>query len=324
MTRTIAPPVPLSNWNIIPSIDFISILVPPDEIERALLLPESISKRVKVPRVSRNIVLTLHDPEASELQALINAWPNAEIHKLEFTLDFHQVCDPGSAVLNRDLFHWLSDCLVPAYPNSNQLHFKENPYPQRRLLCKEGKYVKMEKPDASSETTRKWENGDQYIKNRLYIKEDKWKGQVTEWVRLEATLNRGGCQEKGIQLIWQLVPFAADTRRNLAPYFNIASGIKTPLRRVDRLTEGTVRHLATLKANEEAVDAAARGWATRGAMWAAEQGLKTTPHREANARIGKALDRLKIKLSPLKLPNYSPLVCYEYGQKPVKNQRLRS
>lgn len=322
MKRTIAPPVSLSNWAIIPSIDFISILVPADEIERAALLPGYITKRVIVPRVPRDIVLTLHDPKALELQALINAWPKAEIREIEFTVDFEHRDNVRASKHNEDLFRWFSDCLVPAFPDARQRYFKGPVVEQGKYRRLGGTYSFMPKNGTTSTTTRIWRNRSQYNKNRLYIKCDDTRKRIPQWVRLEATFNRGGCQEQGVQHLWQLVPFAAKSRRNLSPFFNIASGIKPRLRRVDRFTKGTARHLAAVKANKVAVAKATRGWARRGAMWAAEHGLKTTPHREANARIGKALDRLRIELSTLKLPNFSPDVTPDYEQKPVKNQCL--
>lgn len=297
----IAEPVALDTWTVSPSIDFITIQVDEERSMASLRLvhrrPE-IANKIEFPKRRNVRIFTIHDPSIDDLQTLLDLYPSGEIQDIEFTLDFRPKGGPASDDELIPALKWLNHSLFPNLPNARRLCYDEV----------KKRYVHEQTDSWGNNLTRRWEDRRQYVKYRLYIKKHDKRTEVQQpSVRLEVTFNRGGCQDHGIQWMWQLVDFAGRARTTLAPYFFIGAGIKPVLTRLDRYAKNSEkRALAALQNSEEKqrVDAA---WKRFGAMWAIRNAYKVHPDLDTNRRIGKALDRLQSMLERLKLTNFSPV-----------------
>lgn len=221
-----------------------------------------------------------------------------QIYEVEFTLDFRPKGAPAGLDELAPVFRWFADCLRPSkdVPGARRKNYVEDA---------QGRYVDAPPGASESLTTYLWRNKLERVKQRLYMKvKDNGMPVAFPSVRLEATLSMTACWLVGLNYAFHLAEFSRRARRVLSPHFQITAGIKPGLKR-SRAAVGTRLRDKTEASNRTQAERIEKLWRGRGAMGAFRLGLKTIPDKQANKRIGDALDRLRDHLAPLKLPEIS-------------------
>jgi len=298
---SIALPVSLNDWIVTPSIDFIKLTSPCREDLKALRLalgrPATVFVHAARDSADRNTI-TLQTPSTAQLQAVIDHAPRMQIYEVEFTLDFRPKGDPAGLDELAPVFRWFADCLRPSkdVPGARRKNYVEDA---------QGRYVDAPPGASESLTTYLWRNKLERVTHRLYMKFKDNKAPVPfPSVRLEAKLSMSACWLVGLDYAFHLADFSQRARRVLSPHFQIAAGIKPGSVR-SRAAVGTRLRAEADASNSKKAMRVEKFWRKKGAMGAFRLGLKTIPDKEANKRIGDALDRLHAQLAPLRLPKIS-------------------
>lgn len=298
LTHQIASPVPLDNWTVSASIDFLTLTNLSSDRRSALKTAlMGIGARVKLAQHGNRDVITIHDPTSAQLQQIIDIYPNASIYAAEFSVDFRPADETDVSEL-APVYKWFADALSPAVPKAQRYMWD----PSTGLR---GRYVKAPDGPCDTITTIIWRDGVERVKQRLYIKDRDGNGIFERpCVRLEATLSMAQCSNVGLAKAWQLATFGDNLRRVLSPCFQIVDSIKPKLKRA-RHKAGSNTDKKTQAHNDREVTKTCAGWDKGGAMWAANRHYAVSSHHEARRRIGDALHRLGKHLKKLKLAKNS-------------------
>jgi hypothetical protein len=296
------------------SIDFITIQLPNTikEPHQARRLQDRISGHISCPnrwRDNRDDWITIHDPTQSDLQWLLDHYPETRIRCLEVSVDFHLADKSNDPELLHLAHTWLTMRLFPERHPSMERVAKRRYYDLRKnQIIHSGMRPKN---DIGSVY---WTNPRCQEQVRLYVKkQDKFRQVSQHSVRLEVTLFEGGCQNIDLHRLAELPQFADVLRKYLSRFLFVASGIKPKLKRMDRATTNSKREqLQRLNDREQA--RVARNWERYGAIWCSKHDYSPIPDTESNRKIGIALKRLRKRLQSLKLtqkvantPSYEPL-----------------
>lgn len=298
LAREIALPVSLAEWTVTASIDYLTLTNLSNDRRRTLRSALAAhDARVKLAQDGGREVITVHDPGLTQLQQIIDIYPNASIYAAEFSVDLRPVGKTDISELT-PVFKWFADVLYPALPRAKRYMYQQH-------ANGKGRYVKVPDEPCDRITTIIWRDTLERVKQRLYIKQHDGNGPFDRpCVRLETTLSMAGCSDVGLAKAWQLATFGGELRRVLSPCFQIADAIKPSLKRA-RHKPGSNIGNKTIAHNERELVKTLTGWRKGGAMWAANRGYQVSPHREANRRIGDALHRLGKQLTKLKPPENS-------------------
>jgi hypothetical protein len=277
-------------------IDFITIGIPSSlDLRGAAKFQKAIKGRIEVPQSVRGDWITIHDPTFSDLQWLLDHYPEAPIRAIEIAVDF--VLRDGSSDIDQlmPLHSWLNHRLFP------QRHKMLGQSKRLRYSHQSGKYERDTLATQGNDTTFLWRDSKQKLQTRLYRKEwDNGQPYANQHpVRLEVTLGRGACQDFDLHRIAELPQFADRMRRELSNCFFIATRIKPKLRRPRAKTPERVLQAHREAENEQRRVTAA--WERYGAQWAAKHGYEAIPDTPANRAIGLALKRLREQMLGLKL-----------------------
>jgi hypothetical protein len=282
-------------------IDFITLRLPASIRSEAdaARFTEKIQGRINAPhrwRDERDNRFTIHDPTRTDLQFIINEYHEAKILALEIALDFTLKDGSNHPVRLAKLHAWLKTHLFP------QRHDRMKQKGRRKYYDKvDGKIRSDALKTRSSDTTVYWANTSGYEQVRLYIKTlDDGEPIDQHCVRIEATLDLGGCQRAGVHRVGLLPRFVDNMRRYLSPFFNVAAGIKPKIKRTR--TRNPARAKDALKAADKERARVDRNWRNYGAAWAAKHGYSIVPDTETNGLIGLALKELREVLMGLTLP----------------------
>jgi hypothetical protein len=242
-----------------------------------LVLPKG-----KQPSDARGRGLAIHDPTLADLQYLTNHFHDAAMLRFELAVDAH--LPKGSnelwrlAILKAQLRH----CLFP------QSHMS--------MACANRKYFNLEcrlfKRDGLGTAVNDnmaqiiWESPDVENKLGLYIKEvDQGAAVMHPHVRIEARLFGNGLGELGFQRLGMLAAVAPRLRTLCVDMFYVADGFKNNAEVA--IGRGVVKN----------------PWEKWGAQWKVKQPKALLrPDRDANERIGLALNNLRTELLKLEPP----------------------
>jgi hypothetical protein len=298
------PPIQYSEWCASAKIDYITIALPSSIncIEEAVRFIEGCRARVEWPKTWGRwgkhacAWVTVHDPSYASLQYLIDAHPDAEILDFEIAVDLRLRCGTNDQVKLEQAHQWLRHSLLP------QKHTEMRRVSRRKVYDRQDGKIK---PDNSrqifSHGTVYWQNPTGYQQIRCYTKTlDNGKPIARHSVRVETTLNRGGCQLAGVSHLRAIPSFADGMRRYLSPFFHVAAGIKVNAKRVR--SEDKVKMLCNAKKTLTEQAKAQRRWQRFGALSAVRSGCRTISDRDANRLIGAALNELRREILKLKLP----------------------
>ncbi len=289
-------PIVYSEWKATAVIDFITITRPSVKLRDVHELSLRGHGTIKCGRKWGQVSLTVHDPDREALQALIDLFPGAEIWDLEVSVDFRLRDGSGALAKLRQAHTWLKASLFPQnHPQMAGVSHRKAYEPSTRKVRRIGL-----KPTTGSHTVY-WENRTAFEQVRLYVKtKDKHISPVIPSTRIEATLNRGGCQQAGVPRLESLPDFASRLRRYISPFFEVTKGIKPKITRTRSTSPGRLSKAAHDAKKEQ--DRIKRSWSRFGAAWAAKHGYKTVPDTQANRMIGGALNALRRDLIKLRLP----------------------
>lgn len=276
-------------------IDFIKIGVPHARVMGATASKYVPQGRVELPNKPWENWLTIHDPSMSDLQWLLDHVPEARILAIEVAVDW-QLADGSNDQEQLMVLHgWLNHCLFP------QRHAELSQAKRHRYCHQSGKYKRDNLATQGGDTTFQWRDNKQKIRVRLYRKSmdnhAPLNGQHS--IRLEATLERGGCQEFDLHRIAELPQFADRMRRELSDCFFVAEGIKPKVRRSRANTPTKAQE--ALRAVEIEQGRVGLAWGRYGAQWAEKHGYEANPDTTANRAIGVALKQLREQMLGLKL-----------------------
>jgi hypothetical protein len=313
-------------------IDFITIDLPSRIRTRAEAanLMSSIKGRICVSNRWRDYQddwITIHDPTTSDLQWLLDNYPEAGMLCIEIAVDFQlsDKSDKSNPERLADLHRWLKVRLFPQRHKQMQLVGKRKYYDART-----GKIEPDTLKTKSGDESVYWKNKSDCEQVRLYIKTfdngkpvdkdgkpvDKDDEPVPHVVRLESTLFRGGCQNIELHRVADLPIFADNLRRELSRYLYAVKGIKPKIKRVrssDPVKAKRAAHVAALE-----VAKVQRNWDKLGAAWAAKWDYATIPDTTTNRLIGSALKGLRDDLKTLKLTRKVAKHCgYETAVSPA-------
>lgn len=241
--------------------------------------------------------LTIHDPAYQDLQYLLDEHHEIELRAIEIAVDF--ILKDGSDDIDR-LTKLHTMLKVRLFPQSHHLMSSVS---RRKFYDLGDKKIKRDTLETSSgKESVYWSNNKGTEQVRLYIKTLDHgvpvKGQHS--VRLEVTLNRGGCQNVYIHRIGLLPSFLPSIRRYLSPYLTVAKGIRPVIERCRSADPKRVKKAASKVDKERGrVD---RNWTRYGAQWAAKHHYKVVPDTDVTRPIGVALKKLREKLKQLHLP----------------------
>lgn len=304
-------PFRFADFKLKAKIDFITVCLPA-AIKTAFdghRFVSAIRGRISVAsgwRDSRSDWITIHDPHCDDLQYLLSTYPETEILALEVAVDFF-------------LKDGTND---PERLRAAHKHFTVNLFPQghqrlargarRKIFTVDGVIRPDTMKTGSGGTSVYWANGNGREQVRLYVKTLDNKRPIDRHsTRLEITLNRGGCQNAGVNRVCLLPAFSKRVRSYLAPFFRVAAGIKADVVRTRTKNPEKAR-----RAEQEAAKArqrADRAYARYGAAWAAKHRNKVVPDRAASAGIGGALKGLREQLADLRLPENSAELLERWG-----------
>jgi hypothetical protein len=295
-------PFSFSDFNAVAHIDYITLARPPgfNSWHKKALREAHEQGRVEFPSTGQNSRVTIHDPSKKDLQRLLDAYWAVEIAELEISIDFKPRTSERNQPKLTWLHHVLTTCLYPEAPGdatpSMQGKWKRKYYDLQ---------TRQYKPDnlatKAGNRTVKWEKRRGGEQIRLYIKgvKEGWPVE-NQFVRLEATLNRKGCQTALVHRLALLLAFMAQSRQYLSPLFQVADGIKPTIKRV-RSNNPSAVEAAALEAKVTRVKDD-KAWERYGAAWAVKHKRKLSPHTQANRVIGEALKGLREQLMTLELP----------------------
>lgn len=260
----------------------------------------------------RQDTITVHDPSVGGLQFLLDHYPAAPVTGIEVAIDWTLV-DGSSDLDQLMLLHGF---------------FRHRLFPQRHALLRNGtrrvfdhqakKYLGDSLSSLGGDTTFIWRDARQEVCIRLYRKyQDQGKALLgPHLIRLEVTLERGGCQRLGLHRVAELPVFANLLRRELSDFLYVAAGIKPRIKRSRCQTPSKAKQARQEQENEHARVKVA--WRRYGASWAGKKGYQTYPDTAANRAIGVALKNLRDQLLCLKLTQkVAPPPCYEVQQSSV-------
>jgi len=249
-------------------------------------------------RSNRDDWVTIHDPQSSDFQYLLDHHPEAQVRAIEIAIDFTLLDGSSDRERLEELFKWFAVRLFP------QRHHRMKKEARKFFDTQTGKYTRDTLISKCRNTTVVWGSGfRQTALVKLYIKTHDNKkpvaGQVA--VRLEVTLYISGCQraEVGLYRIAELPQFINNMRRYLSGFLYVASGIKPKIKRT-RTNDPAKATRAAGEAQKE-LDRVGQAWSQKGASWAAKHGYDTIPDTRANRMIGVALKTLREELRALKL-----------------------
>lgn len=296
-------------------IDFIKTVVPSvllTEPKLAMELQKAIQGRIEVPKRHSDNWITIHDPSIADLQWMLDHVPEAPVLAIEIAVDWQLADgrnDPDQLMV---LHSWFNHCLFP------QRHAELHQAKRHRYSHQSDKYERDNLETLGGDTTFQWRDNKQKMRVRLYRKSLDNKKPLTgqHSVRLEATLERGACQEFDLHRIAELPQFADRMRRELSDCFFVAEGIKPKIRQSRAKTPAKAQKaLREAEAEQRRVE---REWERYGAQWAAKHGYEAQPDTEATRAIGVALKRLREKMLPLKLTQkVAEKPCYAVLTTPV-------
>lgn len=297
-------PIKYQDWKASASIDFITITLPKKMRSPAYLSRFSFRGKgnVEYPsKLGRSHPygcdwLSIHNPDREALQFLIDEFPNAEILKLEFSVDFRPRSGATTMAELEEAKAWLAHALYPAkHPRMADMTRR------KAYHFKDSKIASIGLGKAAGISTVYWDTWTAHEHVRLYVKtKDKHIAPFSPSVRLEATFDRGGCQQAGIARLKDFPSFAECSRKYLSPFFELATGIKPKIKRarVKTPSKGASLALANLRERERVE----RAWKKYGATWAVKRRYKVIPDKDGNRLVGTALNELRRMLKKLKLP----------------------
>lgn len=242
--------------------------------------------------------LTIHDPQRSDLQFLVDVVPEAEVVGLEVTVDFFLLDGSSCSARLKGLHKHLT---VNLFPFGHERFSKA----KRKLYVDGENTVRLDTmKTGDGHTTRYWRNPFGLEAIRLYVKTHDNKEPVPQHsVRLELTLMRGGCQRANTHRMCLLPAYLHNIRRNTSKAFRVAQGIKPNIKRTRATSAARLTKAETARQTEwRKVE---RNFATYGAIWAGEHGYRIDPDKEASKLVGDALKQLREKFLALKLPEKS-------------------
>ncbi len=322
----------LSAFRASAAIDFITIgaIDPCHTLSRIHQQPslESLAKKIKVPRGME--VFTVHDPNAADLQLLIDRLPEQPVEKIEIAVDLFLLDGSNNPQMLKDAYLFIRQNLYPAkHPgfagaiNRKRYHpqgqIRKNPLGDkdgtgainRKRYHPQGQIRKSPLGDKDGTCTMYWVNERQHIQVRLYIKTlDNNMPVAQHCVRLEVTLPRAACQDHAVWRLYMLPNFGQNMRKLLSPLFSFAKGIKPDVTRCRAKSPQT--QLASQAAARTAAMREKRCFERSGAMSAVQRKKKVEADVYANRLYGKALKGLREKLLKLRLPeNVADLAAWQ-------------
>jgi hypothetical protein len=239
---------------------------------------------LEIPRIFRNHgergcpQLAFHDPSTSDLQFLIERFPESRVLYIEFAVDFR--LPDGDNDLNRlkVLKAQLRHCLLPQkHKRLKQGRRKAYSIGKKRYL-QDGVQAKCPDTQILFEAQA---FGDRIA---LYVKETNNGTKPNQpWVRIEARLEGSGPGAAGLRLVGMLPHFAENLRKYLSPMMHVGCGYKNSVK------------LSKIRGYRK--DA----WTAWGAQWQPGWGL-VAPDVPTKEVIGYALNDLRGKLKKLHPP----------------------
>lgn len=243
--------------------------------------------------------LTIHDPELSDLQFLLDEHPDTVINSIEIAVDFALKDGSNDPMRLQELHSWLK---LSLFPQRHELMRTG----RRKFYEQRNNSIKLDTlKTSSSDKSIYWADLGSREQVRLYIKTtDNKKTVERHCVRLEVTLNGGGCQRAKLYWVGNLPRFFKDMRPYLSRFLNVAKGIKPEIKRTRSKNPAKSLKAASNAIKEKArVD---RWWKRCGSAWAAKHGYKVIPDADTNRLIGGGLGRLQDRLKSLKLTRKVP------------------
>ena len=306
---------PLAGFTATAAIDFIKFGARADLFiglgkHARLKVQERFAGRVEIPgRKSwsdQGIWITIQDPRNSDLQQLIDDFPEVPLLALEIAVDFHW-SGPEPVLANRWLFRELAHAHAP------QAHSDMATVWEKQAVKRVGKekfdYKRrkaMGRPTSTASMV--WESPTG-LQTRLYIKNIERQDAdgvltVTQVVRLEATLkNLAGTQRAGVQLVGQIPHAAQHLRRFITPMLSIGQGLRRTGARMrpERLKNRAHRQeqMQLLSRQTQQLDT---HWDRYGASYARKRRLPVRPNKIANAVVQRAIKALVGRLGRLTPP----------------------
>lgn len=308
-STTASAPCPLAAFQSKAILDFITLRAPNSLMTEsaARTFKRAIKGRIQTPKKKHAGWVTIHDPQRADLQYLLDNYPEVEILALEVAVDLFLKDGTNNAARLGAAHRYLAVNLFP------QAHQKLAKGTKRKIYTDDGKIRVDTMKTGSGGMSVYWANAKGFEQIRLYIKTlDNKLPLARHSTRLEITLNRGGCQDAGINRVCLLPGFAKTVRRYLSPFFKVAAGIKPRIRRT-RTTNTEKAKKAAYEA-DKSYQSVKRAYEKFGAASAAKNGKKIAPDRLASATIGGALKGLREQLIGLKLPENSAALLERWGE----------
>ena len=280
-------------------VDFITIPLPlPERPDKHNLVREigKIAKkknRVFQHKATNGIELTIHDPTAKELSALMVADPSCQITALEIAVDFKPRKSSSVTPTNDMTYRYLRHVVMPSkLPALAQA--------VRKVIFQPMTPPKIDRlGDPGGWGTLYWEERSHYLKVRMYLKEfDQGIAVDSPFVRIELSLSRGGCQDANVDSLAGLPVFFKTIRKRYGDAFYVARGVKySPLQ--SKSKKGL--SAALIASEAERSQRLAYGFDKYGAMWCSGRGHLTAPDTPVNKLIADALDKLSVRYSKFKV-----------------------
>lgn len=279
-------PVDFTDFALSAKIDFVTFETP-----GRFDLPD-LDGKANWPAHEHGTVLTLHDPSASDIAKLSARVSEANLIKLEVSVD----AKPKSAGTDKEsnaalerLYYQLVAGLAPSGPAINK---------KRRFMAWFDPYRRKLEPfnlrPPRVVTTVYWGHRDDPAQVKLYVKRtDRRKSlEWQQWVtRVEVTLAEAGLAKHGLRQLSDLVGFRY--RKQLSPYFRLGTGVRRRRTRGER----KIPVAAVLRAVREKGDK--KTWTKLGApAFLRETGFVLQRNKQANGKVGDALARLGKRMAP--------------------------
>lgn len=258
--------------------------------------------------------ITIHDPHRDDLQCLLDNYPEAEILVLEVAVDLFLKDGTNDPAQLQAAHRHLTINLFP------QAHQRLAERARRKIYTDNGLIRPDTMKTGSGGKSVYWADANGREQVRLYVKtlDNKLPVKGQHSTRLEITLNRGGCQNAGINRVCLLPGFAKIVRSYLSPFFKVATGIKPKITRSRAMTPDKAAK-ATCEA-AKARKSAKRTYERYGAAVAAKHGQAIVIDRRASDAVGGALKGLREQLSGLELPNNSAELLERWGAESLMYQ----
>lgn len=275
-------------------IDFLKIRLPSSirQERDAYEFSKNIKGRIEVAKKWKSQGeqwITIHDATAGDLDFLVTHHPDVEVLGIEVAVDFFLRDGSSDKARLIGLYADLRHCLFPqkadALKDARRKHYDE----QSRKIERDALRTR------AGVGSIYWAAATGYVQTRLYWKAiDNKQSVAQQSVRVEATFQRGGCQDAHLYTVADLPTFFGTLRKRCAPMMHVAEGIKPATARCRANTpEAVAKHHHEADKEQRRV---ARAWTRYGSAWAAKHGYSVIPDTAMNRAIGDALNNLQRSL----------------------------